>query len=90
MVAAVLVGIDDRCITRHGFAQNTMAGGLITVSDDPAALFAGLATDDMNDGRAVIVIGAMPRLLHPEGTRPAGVADRRGRDGAYFFPPAFW
>jgi hypothetical protein len=63
MVTAVLIRIDDRGISRHGFTQNTLAGGFITVADYPAALFAGLATDDMNDRRSVIVIGAMPWLL---------------------------
>lgn len=63
MITAVLVRIDDRRITGHGFTQNPLAGGLITVADYPTALFAGLPTDDMNDGWAVIVIGTMPRLL---------------------------
>src|SRR6266508_2004828 len=90
MVTAVLVRIDDRCIMRDGFAQNTLAGGLIAVANHPTSLFPALTTDDMNDWRAVIVIGAMPRLLHPEGTRLSDVADRRDRDGAHFFSPAFW
>src|SRR5262245_272982 len=83
MVTAVLVGIDDRGIRRHGFTQNTLAGGLITVADHPAALFATLTTDDMNDGRAVIIIGAMPWLLiGPPPWRIVGI-----EMGRTFFPP---
>jgi hypothetical protein len=62
IVAAIRIGRDHRCSTRHGFAQHSLAGGRSTVSDDPAARFASRATDDMNAGRAVIGIGAMPRL----------------------------
>jgi hypothetical protein len=43
----------------------------------------------MNDRRAVIVMGSMPRLLHPEGTRRGSGVDRWGRDGEYLFPPVF-
>ena len=71
MVTAVLVRINDRRNTRYGFTQNTLAGSLITMPDHPTALFPGLATDDMNDGWAVIVIGAMPRLLI--GAPPRGI-----------------
>jgi hypothetical protein len=90
MVTAILVRIDDCCIPRDSFAQNTLTGGLITMADHPTALFPSLTTDDMNDRRPVIVIGAMPGLLHPEGTRPADAADRQADNGAYFFSPAFW
>jgi hypothetical protein len=63
MVASVLVRIDDCPIGRDCFGQNAMTCRLVAVTDHPAALFARLAADDMNDRRAVVVIGAMPRLL---------------------------
>src|SRR6266498_362290 len=40
----------------------------------------------MNDWWPIIVIGAAPTPLHPEGTRRVVAADRLDRDGAYFFP----
>ena len=63
MVAAILVGVDDCSRRWTGFGQNAVAGRLVTMSDDPAALFARLTTDDMNDWRSVVVIGPMSRLL---------------------------
>jgi hypothetical protein len=52
------------------------------VSDHRAPLLPALATDDMNDWRAVIVIGAMPRLLiGPPARRIVRVAM-----GCTFFP----
>src|SRR5262245_5336002 len=69
MVTAVLVRIDDRSITRDGFAQNALAGGLVTVADHPAALFTTLAADDMNDRWSVVIVGAVACLLVRAATR---------------------
>jgi hypothetical protein len=85
MVAALLVRIDDRGLRRHGFTQNTRAGGLITVTDHQTAVFPGLATDDMNDRRAVILIGTVPRLLI--GAPPREIV---GVGMGRTFFPAFW
>ena len=63
MVTAILVRIDDRRVCWHGFGQNALTGGLVTVTNHPAALFATLAADDMNDRRPVVVVGAMARLF---------------------------
>src|SRR5262245_36034760 len=51
MVTAILVRIDDRRVCWHGFGQNALTGGLITVTNQRAALFASLAADDLNDRR---------------------------------------
>jgi hypothetical protein len=89
MLTAVLVQVDDRPLRCNRFGENAVTGGFVAVHNHPAALFARLPADDMNDRRAVVVIATMPRLLHPEGTRRGGEVDRSGRDGVYFFSRAF-
>ena len=51
MVPAILVRIDDRRVCWHGFGQHALTGGLVTVTNHPAARFATLAADDKNDRR---------------------------------------
>jgi hypothetical protein len=46
VVTAIVVGVNDRPVRRDGFGQNAVAGGLVTMSDYPAALFARLTTDE--------------------------------------------
>src|SRR5690349_5757086 len=63
VVTAVLIRIDHCRVVWYGFGQNALTGRLVAVGDHPAAFFAALPTDDVNDWRAVVVIGAMPPLL---------------------------
>jgi len=56
MVPALLVRIDDRGITRNGFAQHALAGRCVTVADQWAPLFTTLAADDMNDRWPVVSV----------------------------------
>src|SRR5829696_6886414 len=51
VVTAVLIRIDHRRLMWDGFGQNAVAGNLVAMPDYPTALFARLATDDMNDRR---------------------------------------
>jgi hypothetical protein len=83
MVTAVLVGIDDRPLRWNRFGENAVTGGFVTVRNHPAALFARVAADDMNDRRTVVVIGTMPRLL----IRAAAGWIVRVAMGCTFFPP---
>ncbi len=55
----------------------------------PIAHLVGAPTDQAQDRRPVIGVGAFALAFHPEGTRRVGAVGRQGRDGAYFFSPAF-
>src|SRR6266498_5898888 len=83
MIAAVLVRVDDRPIAHHSFGKNALAGRLVAMPDHPAALFAAVATDDMDDRWPVVVIGAMPPLFIGAPARPIV----RVAMGRTFFPP---
>ena len=83
MVTAIVVGVNDRPIRRNCFSENTVTSGCIAVRDYPTALFARVATDDMNDRRSVVVIGAMARLL----IRAAAGRVIRVAVRVAFFPP---
>jgi hypothetical protein len=63
VVTAILIGVDNRPLRWNGFGQNAVAGSLVAMPDYPTTLFARLATDDMNDRRPIVVIGAMSRLF---------------------------
>ncbi len=89
VVALLLVRIDDRPIRRNRFGQDAMTGRLVAMSDQWATFFARRTADDMDDRPTVVLIGTMPRLLHPEGTRRDGGADRSGRNACRLFSPAF-
>src|SRR3712207_5833062 len=83
MVTAVFIRIDDRRVTGDRFAENPVTGGLVAMSNHPTPLFPGLAADNMNDRRPVVVIGAVARLL-------VGASSRQvvgGAMGRTFFPP---
>jgi hypothetical protein len=82
MIAAVLVRVDDRPIAHHSFGKNALAGRLVAMPDHPAALFAAVATDDMDDRWPVVVIGAMPPLFIGAPARPIV----RVAMGRTFFP----
>src|SRR5215210_4693268 len=49
VVTPILVRIDDCAIGRYGFGKYALAGRLVAMADHPAALFATLTADDMND-----------------------------------------
>jgi hypothetical protein len=63
VVTAILVGVDNRPFRWNRFGQNTVAARLVAMPDYPTALFARLATDDMNYRRPIVVIGPMSRLF---------------------------
>jgi hypothetical protein len=83
--AAVFVRIDDRPFARYCLSKNALARRLVAVTDHPAARFARLATDDVDNRWAIIVIGAMPGLL----IRAAARWIIRVAMGCTFFSPAF-
>lgn len=83
VVTAVLVRVDDRRFNGNGFRQNAVTGGFVAVCNHPASLFARLTIDDMQNWRAIIVIGAVSRLLIRATTRWI----TRLRMGRTFFPP---
>src|SRR3712207_1950198 len=59
MITAVLIGIDYRALRRDCFGDDALTGGLICMPNYPAALFARLATDDMDDRWPIVVVRAM-------------------------------
>ncbi len=73
-----LICIEDRATTRHVAFNNGLVAHLV-----------GAPTDQAQDRRPVIGVGAFALAFHPEGTRRVGAVGRQGRDGAYFFSPAF-
>jgi hypothetical protein len=89
VLTTIVVRVDDRPLSRNGFGENTMTRSCVAVRNRPTALFARFAADTMNNRWAVIVIGAVSRLLHPEGTRRADAVGHSGRDRAYALATRF-
>jgi len=82
VVTALFVRIDDRPFWRYCFSKNTLASGLVALADHPAALFATLAADNVNDRRPIVVVGARAwRLSRTTTWRVVRIAMRRT-----FFP----
>lgn len=63
MVTAVFIGVDHRRGTRDRFTENALAGCRIAMADHPAAFFARVATNDVNNWRTIIGVGAVARLF---------------------------
>jgi hypothetical protein len=55
LVAPILIRVDDRPDRWNRLGDDAFAGDTIRMSDDPAAFFAGLSADDMDDRRPVVV-----------------------------------
>src|SRR5262245_11306953 len=58
-----LVGIEHRAADRDVLVDQRMAGLLIGVLADPKAMFTALPRHQVNDGWAIVVVGAAPALL---------------------------
>ena len=78
VVTAVLIRIDHRRVVWNGFGQNALTGGLVAVPDHPAAFFARLAADDVDDRWPVVVYCSVSRsLVRPSARRVVRVRMRR-------------
>jgi hypothetical protein len=62
-VVGGLIGKQQGGVGRNAGSDNTAAGGLVGVLDNPAAHLAAVATDDRDDGWTVIVIRAASPLF---------------------------
>jgi hypothetical protein len=72
VVTPVFVRIDDRPFGGYCFSKNALTSRLVAMADHPAALFARLATDNMNDCWPVIVVGSVAGPLIRAPTRWIG------------------
>src|SRR6266508_1348050 len=69
VVTAVLIRIHHRRVVWDRLSENALTRDLVAVPDNPAAFFARLAADDMNDRRSIIVVRAVPPLFVRAPTR---------------------
>ena len=83
VIALPFIRVQDRVLLGDILGDQVSASVPVRTVAHPEPLLPRLARDDADDGRPIIGIGAVPPPF-------IGAADRRGRDGAYFFSPAFW